>query len=349
MREIASVFLRLGFFGFGGPAAHVAMMEELVVEKGKWIDREHFLDLVGLTNLIPGPNSTEMAIHLGLLRGGVRGMLIAGFCFLGPAILMTGGIAFAYAQYGDLAWARAAFAGIQPAVIAVILVAGYRLGKKAVTGPVHAVLGIAVAAAVLLGAPEIVALFAGTAIGTLVLARVQRSQAGELMSIFLFFLKVGSILYGSGYLLVAFIQSELVPAYLTQSELLDAIAVGQFTPGPVLSTATFLGFQMAGWPGAVVATIGIFLPSFVLVWLFRPIFRRLRESPRAASFLAAVRVAAVALLAAVLVDLGREVLITIPAAIIFLAAVVAGIRFKIGSVGLIAGGGVAGLILGWVS
>jgi chromate transporter len=348
LREIASVFLRLGFFGFGGPAAHIAMMEELVVEKGKWLDREHFLDLVGLTNLIPGPNSTEMVIHLGLIRGGWRGMLLAGACFLGPAIVATGLLAVLYAKYGDLSTARALADGIQPAVIAVILVAGWRLARTAVKGPVHLVLGVAVAAATLFGAPEIATLFAGALIGTLLLSRTP-AQGNEVVSLFLFFLQVGAILYGSGYLLVAFVESKLVPDLLTADQLLDAIAIGQFTPGPVLSTATFIGYQIDGWLGAAAATIGIFLPSFVLVAIFHPVFARLRQSPKAKSFLDAVKVSAVALLAAVLFRLGKQVFVGPFPVVVFLLAAVAGVRFKLSSVWLIAGGAVLGLARSWVS
>jgi chromate transporter len=350
MREIAAVFLRMGFLGFGGPAAHVAMMEELVVEKHRWLDREHFLDLVGLTNLIPGPNSTEMAIHLGMLRGGWRGMLVAGTCFLAPAILLTGILAWLYAEYGHLDFARAIQAGIQPAVLAVILAAGFKLGKTAVKTPVHAVLGLLIAGASIAGVPELAALGAGTLVGAVVLGAIRRrGQANELGSLFLFFLKVGSILYGSGYVLVAFIESELVPEFLTKGQLLDAIAIGQFTPGPVLSTVTFIGYQIEGVAGALVATLGIFLPSFVLVALAGPVFARLRRSPAAAAFLDAVKVAAVALLAAVLVRLGRDVLDSLPPILIFVAASVAALRFRVGSVWLIAGGAVAGVGVSWVT
>jgi chromate transporter len=349
VKEIAAVFLRLGFFGFGGPAAHISMMEELVVEKGKWLDREHFLDLVGLTNLIPGPNSTEMVIHLGLLRGGWRGMLLAGACFLAPAIGLTALLAVAYAKYGQLDFAQALAAGIQPAVIAVILVAGWRLAKTAVKGPIHLLLGIAVAASALLGAPEIAALFVGAIVGTLLLARTNNARTNEVISLFLFFLWVGSVLYGSGYLLVAFVESKLVPDLLTADQLLDAIAIGQFTPGPVLSTATFIGYQIDGWLGAVAATVGIFAPSFLLVAIFHPIFARLRKSEKAKSFLDAVKVSAVALLAAVLFRLGKQVFIAPFPVAVFVAAAVLGIRFKLSSVWLIAGGAALGLARSWMT
>jgi len=348
LREIAAVFLRLGFLGFGGPAAHIAMMEEMVVAKRGWLDREHFLDLVGLTNLIPGPNSTEMVIHLGLLRGGWRGMLVAGACFLGPAILLTALLAVAYRVYGHLDFARAVTAGIQPAVIAVILTAGWRLARTAVKGPVHLVLGVAVASAVLLGAPEIAALFVGALVGTLVLARA-KGRANEAVSLFWFFLQVGAVLYGSGYLLVAFIESELVPAYLTPEQLLDAIALGQFTPGPVLSTATFIGYQIDGWAGAVLATVGIFLPSFLFVAALHRVFAKLRESPRAQTFLDAVKVSAVALLAAVLWKLGRQVFTAPFPVAVFALAAVAGIRFRVGSATLIGGGALLGWGWSWIN
>jgi chromate transporter len=347
--EVARVFLKLGVLGFGGPAAHLALMEEEVVTKRKWIDREHLLDLAGLVNLVPGPNSTELAIHLGYVRAGWRGLLVAGACFLLPAVVLTTVFAVAYTAVDDVA--RFTY-GLKPAVLAVIVAAGWRLGKTAVKGAPHAVLGAAVAVAVLLGAGVLTALAAGAVVGTLVLGRPERGVAREGVSLVvlgLLFLKVGAVLYGSGYVLVAFLERDLVEArgWLTQPELLDAIAVGQFTPGPVLSTAAFIGYRMAGAAGAAIATVGVFLPSFVFVALLGPWVQRLRASPRAASFLDAVKVAAVALLVAVLIRLAEATLVDPLAWSIAIVATVAAVRFKVGAMWLLLGGAAAGLVAAW--
>jgi len=349
LREVAAVFTRLGLFGFGGPAAHLGMMEADLVERRGWITREHFLDIAGAVNLIPGPNSTEMVIHLGWLRAGWRGMLVAGICFLAPAVLLTGLLGWLYVNYGALPSVQAFIWGIQPAVWALILAAGWRLARTAITGVRQAILAAVVIAAVLLGLNEVLALLLGIALGVLVLAPRPRDTAREgasLLFLFLFFLKVGAVLYGTGYVLVAFLEGDLVEAHglLTRQQLLDAIAAGQLTPGPILSTATFIGYLLHGWAGAVVGTVAIFLPSFVLVAIFGPLLSRLRQSPRAELFLAAVRVAAVALIAAVLLKLGKETLLDWRAALIALLAAVAAIRFKAGAVPLVCGGA----LLGWV-
>lgn len=347
--EVARVFLKLGLLGFGGPAAHLALMEEEVVTKRRWLDREHFLDLAGLTNLIPGPNSTELVIHLGYLRAGWRGLVTAGTCFLLPAVLITTFFAIAYAAVGDVA--RFTY-GLKPAVLAVIVAAGWRLGKTAVKGAPHAVLGAAVAAAVLAGVGVLTALVAGTVVGTLVLGRPRAGVAREAVSLVvlgLLFLKIGAVLYGSGYVLVAFLERDLVEArgWLTQPELLDAIAVGQFTPGPLLSTAAFIGYRMAGAAGAAVATAGVFLPSFLFVALLGPWVKRLRASAWAASFLDAVKVAAVALLVAVLLRLAGATLVDPLAWSIAIVATVAAVRFKVGAVWLLLGGAAVGLVAAW--
>jgi len=324
-------------------------MEEECVERRGWVTREHFLDLVGLTNLIPGPNSTEMAIHPGYLRAGWRGLLLGGLCFLGPPVLITTVLAWLYGRYGALPAVQAFAGGVQPAVFAVIAAAGWRLGRAAVAGPVHALLGAAVALAVLGGAGMLAALFGGTFLGTLVLARPVRGTTPvvDLLSLFLVFLKVGAVLYGSGYVLVAFLEEELVAGrgWLTQPQLLDAIAVGQFTPGPVLSTAAFIGWETAGGAGAAVATLGIFLPSFVFVALLSPLARRLRASAWAAPFLAAVRVAAVALLVAVLVRLGGALVGNLFHVVLAVAAF-AGLALGARAPWLILGAGTLGALVG---
>jgi chromate transporter len=322
VREVAAVFLKLGLIGFGGPVAHLALMEEELVERRKWLTREHFLDLVGLTNLIPGPNSTEMAIHLGYLRAGWRGLLLGGLCFLLPAVILTTAVAWLYQLYGTLAPARAAFRGIEPVVIAVIALAAWRLGRTAVTTLPQALFGAAIVAAVLLGVDPVLALFAGIAVGLPLSRRLLGVPLGPL---FLVFLKVGAVLYGSGYVLVAFLEDELVArGWITHQELLDAVAVGQVTPGPVLSTATFLGYRLGGVSGAVLATVGIFLPSFVFVAALGPFAKRLRATSWAAPFLAAVRVTSLALLVAVLVQLCKG--LDLKAIAIAVVALVAGLR-----------------------
>jgi len=337
VREVAAVFLKLGLIGFGGPVAHLALMEEELVERRKWLTREHFLDLVGLTNLIPGPNSTEMAIHLGYLRAGWRGLLLGGLGFLMPAVVLTTAVAWLYQLYGTLAPARAAFRGIGPVVIAVIALAAWRLGRTAVTNVPQALFGAALVAAVLLGLDPVLVLFLGVVFGI----PVCRSRAFG-FALFLVFLKVGAVLYGSGYVLVAFLEDELVArGWITHRELLDAVAVGQVTPGPVLSTATFLGYRLGGVSGAVLATVGIFLPSFVFVAALGPLAKKLRATSWAAPFLAAVRVTSLALLVAVLLQLCKG--LELKSAVIAVAALAGG--FKIAPHWLILGGGVLGVLL----
>lgn len=378
--EVARLFLKLGIIAFGGPAAHIAMMEDEFVTRHKWIDRQHFLDLIGATNLIPGPNSTEMTMHVGYERAGWPGLFTAGGCFILPAVLITGVFGWLYVTYGSLPEVEPFLYGIKPAVIAVILGAVWKLGKKAVKGWRFAVMGLAAAAAVLAGVGEIWALLAGGLLGTFWLrltgydssrtasrwipilflqqardttgaaaaAGVAGVAAGvSLWKLFFFFFKIGAILYGSGYVLVAFLEGGLVQDYgwLTQAQLLDAIAIGQFTPGPVLSTATFIGYIIEGVPGAAVATLGIFLPSFFFVLLLNPLIPRLRESVWLSAFLDAVNVAAVALMVAVTIELGLSTLVTWPAWVIALATAVLALRFKINAAWLVLGGAVLGWLL----
>lgn len=377
LRELVGLFLKLGALGFGGPAAHIAMMEEEVVGRRRWITREHFLDLVGATNLIPGPNSTEMAIHVGYLRAGWPGLAIAGIAFLLPAVLITTGFAWAYVRFGSFPQVAPFLFGIKPALIAVILAAVARLGRTATKSASLLGLGCAVAAASLLGFNEIAALVLGGLIGMLWLGRAA-GRAGlaclpaaaatgigaasaatiatggggtaitvSLVKLGLFFLKVGAVLYGSGYVLVAFLEGGLVRDYgwLSEAELLDAIAIGQFTPGPVLSTATFIGYVVAGLPGAAVTTAAIFLPSFFFVAALSPLVPRLRRSRWTAAFLDAVNMSSVALMAAVTVKLSLTTLTTWPAWTIALLAAGAGLRWKINATWLVLGGAVIGRAL----
>lgn len=387
LRELAALFLKLGAISFGGPAAHIALMEEEVVHRRRWLTREHFLDLVGATNLIPGPNSTEMAIHVGALRAGWPGLLTAGACFILPAALITAGFTWLYVRFGSLPTAAPFLMGVKPVVIAVILTAIWRLGKTAAKTRQLFGIGIAVAAAALLGVNEILALLLGGIGGMcwlLLSDRKQRPRLGQagaliasmlslqgksaaavaaagglaaggvaiaaqvpLWKLGLFFLKIGSVLYGSGYVLIAFLQGGLVRehGWLTQQQLLDAIAIGHMTPGPVLSTATCIGYLLGGAGGAVVATVAIFLPSFVLVALLAPVVPRLRRFRWTAAFLDAVNVSAVALMVAVLMPLARAALGGWRAWLIAAVAVSAGLRWRINAAWLILGGAIAGWAL----
>ncbi len=326
--SIASVFLKLGVIGFGGPAAHLAMMEAEVVRDRQWLKRSQFLDLLGATNLIPGPNSTEMAIHIGYLYGGVWGLIVAGVCFLFPAITITAILAIIYTQFGSLPQIALLLLGIKPAVIVVIFGALYRLGKKAIKQRKFWLIVLLVVVLRLSGLNEVVSLLLGGLFGMVGLVLTENptnilpllmflvsnniDQATKdnqltpsLWHLGLFFLKVGSILFGSGYVLIAFLEGELVNEYswLSQQQLLDAIAIGQFTPGPLLSTATFIGYIILGIPGAIVATLGMVLPSFFFVLAVNPIIPKLRRSKWTGAFLDAVNVSAVAIMAVVTLNL----------------------------------------------
>lgn len=328
--EIFQVFFKMGCFAFGGPAAHIAMMEEEIVNKRKWFDRQHFLDLMGATNLIPGPNSTEMTMHCGHERAGMAGLFVAGFSFIFPAVTITLAFAWFYIAYGKLPAVEALFYGIKPAVLVIILAAVIKLGKKALKSWELAVLGALVLTASILGINEVSALLAGGVIGAFYFYMKHKTTDNKLstvipfmllqipanatalissMKVFWTFLKVGAILYGSGYVLFAYLDAELVSqGWLTRQELLDAIAVGQFTPGPVLSTATFIGYQLAGFWGAIAATFGIFLPSFLFVLILNPLIPKMRKSKLLSYFLDSVNVAAVAIMVAVLFQMGIDTL-----------------------------------------
>ncbi|MCB0707309.1 MAG: chromate efflux transporter [Saprospiraceae bacterium] len=327
--EVAGVFFKLGCVAFGGPAAHIAMMEAEIVHKRKWMDHQHFLDLIGATNLIPGPNSTEMTMHCGHERAGVPGLFVAGICFIFPAVVITGVFAYFYSTYGTLPQVEAFIYGIKPAVLIIILAAVIKLGKKALKSWELGILGTLVLIASLLGINEIVSLLlAGLTGGIYFWLKSQKK--GSLQSVFPFlflqmttmsspflttmkifwtFAKVGAVLYGSGYVLFAYLDAELVTkGWLSRQQLIDAVAVGQFTPGPVLSTATFIGFQLKGIWGAVAATAGIFLPSFLFVWILNPLVPKMRKSAILGYFLDSVNIAAVAVMLAVLIVMSKETL-----------------------------------------
>lgn len=321
LREVAALALRLGFTAFGGPAVHIAMLEESIVQKRGWMSRKTFVDYLGATNLIPGPNSTEMVMHAGYQRAGWGGLVLAGICFIAPAAFLSVLAAWAYIHYGALPEIKAVFFGLKPAVLIIIARAVVHLGKTTWRSPLLIAIAIFVFAGALVGIHEIVLLFAAGFIGAAIATRpkilpgVFPVLLGQVAIIpgwgglFWIFFKIGALLYGSGYVLYAFLDAELVtPGYLTSAQLFDAIAVGQFTPGPLLSTASFLGYLLGGWPGAIIATVAIFLPAFIYVAAIGPYVSRLRNSRFLAAFLDAVNAAAVAMIAAVCISLGKEAL-----------------------------------------
>lgn len=372
MREIAQVFLKLGIIGFGGPAAHIAMMQEEIVEKRKWLTMQHFLDLMGATNLIPGPNSTEMTMHCGHVRGGWIGLVVAGTCFITPAVLLTMIFAYLYQSYGQLPAVQPYIFGVKPAVIAIILSAVYKLSKKAIKGKTTGVLAVLALMACLLGASEIVALFGSGLLAVLVYYYYNKKESSSGIQqqywlpvlllqtktiptaasiagwkIFWIFLKIGAILYGSGYVLFAFLDTELVQTgLLSQQELIDAVAVGQMTPGPVLTTATFIGWQLGGWLGALVATLGIFLPSFLFVALLQPLVTKMRSSKPLGAFLDGVNAAAVAVILAVCITMGQAVLVDWRAIFIAILSGIVVFQFKqVNAAFVVIGGAVLGYVL----
>ena len=371
LTEIAFVFLKLGTIAFGGPAAHLAMMEEEFVRRRHWITQAEFLDRLATANLIPGPSSTEVAIFIGQLKRGWRGLIVAGFCFIVPAALIVSAIAWAYVRFGSLPRAQNVFFAIKPVVVAIIVQA---IGRMSRTGIRTALLAsVAVLAAVLsfIGvSPVLVLVFAGTlsaaALGmkgrllsagfltgpAMVLAvvtaiTVKAAAPALLGRLFLSFLKIGSVVFGSGYVLLAFLQSEFVEHlhWLSEQQLLDAVAVGQFTPGPVFTTATFIGYIVAGWRGAAVATLGVFLPGFILVALSGPLIPRLRRSPVAGAALDGVVAGSLALMAVVAWQLGKASIMNWTTLAIFLVALIGLLRFRLNSAWLIGVAAVFGLVM----
>jgi chromate transporter len=372
---LARLFLKLGILGFGGPAAHIAMMEEEVVRKRSWLTREQFLDLLGATNLIPGPNSTEMAIHIGLSRAGWRGLIVAGSCFILPAVVIVLAMAWAYVRYGALPEIVWVLYGVKPVIIAIVIQALWGLGTKAVKGPLTGAVGAAVIGLSFLGVNEVLLLFTGGIVVMLLVTLEQRwsrstgaaaisgailmasTPAGagatlvgasaplSLWGLTAFFLKVGSILFGSGYVLLAFLRADLVQrwGWLTDRQLIDAIAVGQVTPGPVFTTATFIGYVVAGIPGALLATWGIFFPSFVFVAASNPLIPRLRRSSWAAGFLDGANVASLGLMATVTWQLGQAALVDGVTVGLGLVATLLVFTLRINSAWLVLGGGLAGI------
>jgi chromate transporter len=381
LKELAWLFLKLGTVGFGGPAAHIAMMEDEVVRRRGWLSREKFIDLLGATNLIPGPNSTEMAIHIGHTRAGFPGLVVAGACFILPATLIVMACAWAYVRFGALPQVDGILYGVKPVIIVIVVQALSGLGHAAVKTPLLAGVGITAVVFSFLGVNELLLLFAAGLLVALIRRMMAIPTRGAstgiaasfahpvstkaavsagvaagaataaivpfgLWPMFLFFLKVGSVLYGSGYVLLAFLRAGLVERWhwLGEAQLLDAVAVGQITPGPVFTTATFIGYVLGGAPGAVVATVGIFLPAFFFVAISGPLVPRIRRSPLAGAFLDGVNVASLALMAVVTWRLGAVALVdglTLSMAVI---SAVLLFRFKLNSAWIVIGGAVAGLV-----
>jgi len=380
LKDLFKVFTRLGFITFGGPAVHIAMFEDEVVSKRKWMDHQHFLDLVGATNLIPGPNSTEMALHTGYHRAGIIGLIIAGISFTLPAVMIAGILAYIYSLYGNLPNVQPFLYGIKPAVIVIVLNAVYKLGAKAVKGWKLLLIATVVFAASFLGLNEVFSILLGGILGALFIHLSEKKNLFNtlpsvvllpfillntgmqvvdkieptLTKIFFSCLKIGAVWFGGGYVLVAYFNGEFVQGlnWLTRQELLDAIAVGQFTPGPFLSSATFIGYQIAGINGAIAATVGILIPSFVFVLLLNPLVPRLRKSKLFSVFLDAVNVSAIAVMLVVTLKLGFEIIISTndgvnwSSIIIASLGIVAFLTIKnINTAYLVIGGAVVGYIL----
>jgi chromate transporter len=362
LSEVMRLFLRLGATGFGGPAAHISMMQEEVVDKRQWLSRQGFLDLLGATNLIPGPNSTEMAIHIGYLRAGWRGLLLGGASFILPAMLITMGFGWIYVTYGSVPALDWLMAGIYPVVIAIIFKALVDLGRQAIKGWLTAILGLATFVLYLLGVNEVLLLLAG-AVVALLAANQARKMAGlavpalglfaaqqasvySLSTLFFTFLKIGFVLYGSGYVLLAFLHSNFVEGlgWLTQDQLLTAITIGQVTPGPVFTTATFIGYILGGVPGALAATVGIFLPAFVLVAVTNPYIPRMRASAGASALLDGVNAVSLGLMGGVTLQLSRTAFIDWLTIALGLISLLCLFRFRINPTWLILGGALIGFL-----
>jgi chromate transporter len=365
--EVAVFYLRLGLTAFGGPAVHIAIMHDEVVKRRQWVDEQHFLDMLGATNLIPGPNSTEMTIHLGYARAGWPGLIAGGVCFILPAMLIVMGLGWVYAAYGATPAANWLLYGIKPAMMAIIAMAFWDLGRKAARGPLTIAVGLGVLALAFLNVNEILLLFGGGLVVMIGgnLRRLRRPDinawvlplaappltalAGAAFSLpvlFLTMLKIGSVLYGSGYVLLAFLRADFVTrlGWLTDRQLLDAVAIGQVTPGPVLATATFIGYILGGPAGALLATLGIFLPAFIFVAVSNPLIPRIRSSPWISGLLDGVNVASLGLMAAVTFELGRASLVDPLTFAIALVSLILLVGLKINATWLVAGGAVIGLL-----
>ena len=375
LAEIAVVFLKLGTIAFGGPAAHLAMMEEEFVRRRQWITQAEFLDRLATANLIPGPSSTEVAIFVGQLKRGWRGLIVAGCCFIIPAAVIVSVIAWAYARFGSLPRVEGILRAIKPAVVAIVIQALWKLGRTGVRTALLAVIAVLATVLSFLGvSPVLVLVFAGLvsaaalamknrrmgagvlaltkivglpkiAAGAMAVAAVGAAFPIGLARLFWSFLKIGSVVFGSGYVLLAFLQTEFVERlhWLTDKQLIDAVAVGQFTPGPLFTTATFIGYVVAGWAGAVVATVGIFLPGFVLVAVSGPLIPRLRRSAAAAG-LDGVVAGSLALMAVVTWQLGKASIVDWTTLAVFGVSLIALLRLRVNSAWVVA----AAAVVGWL-
>jgi chromate transporter len=348
--EILKLFFHLGLVAFGGPAAHIAMIHKEVVDKRKWMDEDHFLDLVGATSLIPGPNSTEMVIHCGYHRGGVSGLFIAGVSFILPACVLTGLLAYLYTMAYQIPNFESYMIGIKPVVLILIFQALQKLYKKAIKGYELALVALVVLILGLLGIGEVYALFIGAILGFFIL-KIKNSYSVKsiaLPAIFWVFAKIGSVLFGSGYVLIAYLQDEIVESrgWLTSAQIADAVAIGQFTPGPVLSTSTFIGYLLNGGWGALLASIGIFLPSFLFVLILNPLIPKMRNSKNFSLLLDAVNAGAVGLMAYALYPLGKVAFLNPIGIIIFiLTTLLIWKAPKLSSIKLVSFGIIAGVTL----
>lgn len=368
-------FLRLGVTAFGGPAAHIAMMEDEFVRRREWLTREDFLDLVGAAGLLPGPSSTEVAIYIGYRRAGWRGLVVAGTCFILPAALIVTALAMAYVRYGRFPVTGSILYGIKPVVIAVVAQALFTFGRTAIKTRWLALLGLLACLASFSGVPaHLILVIAGIvrALGSVARApkapplmllaspaaaaaalsssssnAVVAATSPTLVKLLLVFVKTGAVVFGSGYVLLAFLQADLVTrtGWLTDAQLLDAVAIGQFTPGPVFTTATFIGYLLGSFPGAAVATLGIFLPSFLFVAVSGPLLAKVRKSKTASAFLDGVNVGSVALMAVVAVELGRAAVLDVPTALLGAASAVLLFRWRVNSAWLVLGGGALGVLV----
>ncbi len=364
--EVAGVFLKLGTIAFGGPAAHVAMMHDETCERRRWVGEDRFLDLLGAANLIPGPSSTEMAIYLGYDRAGWRGLIAGGVCFILPAMLIVLALAWVYVKYGSAPQATWLLYGIKPVVVAVIIQALWRLTRTAVKGPLLAGVGFVVLGSYLVGL-NAVALIFGSGLFVMAIKNGRHLWPGDkapllailpslalptavtqfnLASLFLTSLKIGSVVFGSGYVLLAFLRSDFVDrlAWLTDHQILDAVAVGQFTPGPVFTTATFIGYLLGGTPGALLATLGVFLPSFFFAAAVFPLVGALRRSPWAGAFLDGVNVGALGLMAGVAWQLGRAAILDWLTLGLAAVSTFVLFRFRVNSAWILLAGGLLGLV-----
>ncbi len=363
-KEVARYFFKLGIVAFGGPAAHVAMMQDDLVEKKKWLDSQEFLNYLGATNLIPGPNSTEMTMHCGHHRAGWRGLIAGGLGFVIPAFSLTLLVAVLFEEYSEIAWVEPIVAGIKAAVLSFIVAAILKLGQKAIKTHYHWLLGMLVVTASFLGINEILCILGAGIVTVLISWAKTGNQLNSVaifplfglfslsfsqLKMFLIFMKVGAVLFGSGYVLFAYLDGELIDSlgWLTHDDLVEAIAIGQITPGPVLSAATFIGYKLGGVWGAVYATLGIFLPSFVYVWLLNKFVNKMQSSTLFRAFLDAVNVAAVAVMLTVTVSMARSIVVD------WKTLLITGLSFavyfylikSINVIWIIVGGGVLGYLL----